>query len=62
MGRPDASRPAVGVAATVGPLHGGATGGDPHVLVLTVAVVGLVAFVAALVVGVDRLLAPLDAE
>ncbi|MWG35223.1 hypothetical protein [Halomarina oriensis] len=43
-------------------LHGGTVDGEPHVLVLTVAVVGLLAVVAGLVVGLDRLLAPVAGQ
>jgi hypothetical protein len=57
MGQPEHPVVAGDVVGTAVALHGGAGGGEPHVLVLTVAVVGLVALVAALVVGVDRLLA-----
>ncbi|MFC5970942.1 hypothetical protein ACFPYI_06310 [Halomarina salina] len=42
------------------PLHGGATGGQPHVLVLAVAVVALWGLVAGLVAGIDRLLVAVD--
>ena len=44
------------------PLHGGATGGKPHVLAVVVAVAGLWLLVAGLVAAVDRLLVALDAE
>lgn len=53
---------AVGVVAVTGgealrlALHGGASAGRSHVLVVAVTVVGLWLLVAGLVVGLDRLL------
>ena len=50
-----------GVGAPV-PLHGGVTGGEPHVVVVVLAVVGLWGLIAGLVVAVDRLLGRVVAE
>ena len=43
-------------APVLAPLHGGTAGGEPHVVVVVLAVAGLWGLIAGLVVAVDRLL------